>query len=608
MRLNSCVWLVAGAMLSGCFVDRARYVAGNSEAGADATAMTDAGAADSGIASDAADEQDVQDVQDVQDAMVPVRRPRLVAPLSSTNVATSAIALKVEHDGAFYVEFNRTRDFTGASGSSVNGRGTGVVNVMHTIMTSGGAATGIWFFRACAVVGNPASCSAPWSINVLGGGMAVSNGGMGAVSDVLGSRSGDLIVSARTPVGSHMSRAYIYSTFANGASTHASAGVFDECTDLHRLLIDRCPGSPDGLLLGRSGAILGDATGDGRAEVALFGEQGEASGVGTVAILNGDDRGRLQFVGRFSGNNTVPLVGELGAAGDFNGDGLADLAAAVQDDTGKRRVDVFLSTGAALPFEASRRVVLPFPINGTLPAPVRPIGVGDVNGDGYADIAVRAKNGSDGSDELWIYLGNANPMSNAPVVRRVPSAGRSNWALSIAGAGDADGDGRADVFVMHGATPSASNIALVSARPDGDLMVSDMLSPARTPGGTALSVLLGAGDVTGDGLVDAVLGDLEAPMRTVAVLHRTATGGSGTFVVAAPTITVGSSERIVPRVVVRDVDDDGVCEIITTTRGMTGEEGVVRVHEIVVGASMPRLVSTVSNPDMANVTFGIDVF
>src|SRR5690606_33255892 len=63
-------------------------------------------------------------------------------------------------------------------------------------------------------------------------------------------------------------------------------------------------------------------------------------------------------------------------------------------------------------------------------------GVGDVNGDGKADLIWRNTN----SGDVAVWLLNGTTMASSGIVDRLPS----QW--QIAQVGDADGDGKADVI------------------------------------------------------------------------------------------------------------------------------------------------------------------
>ena len=68
---------------------------------------------------------------------------------------------------------------------------------------------------------------------------------------------------------------------------------------------------------------------------------------------------------------------------------------------------------------------------------------GDVDGDGYADVVVSS------ASTVTLYRGGAGGI--APGGSAVDAAGQGSNPRHLAGAGDLDGDGRADVVVGDGA-------------------------------------------------------------------------------------------------------------------------------------------------------------
>src|SRR5581483_4785289 len=68
---------------------------------------------------------------------------------------------------------------------------------------------------------------------------------------------------------------------------------------------------------------------------------------------------------------------------------------------------------------------------------------GDVNGDGYADLIVGAEN----AGGAYLYMGDASGLSITPAVALNGPAYAADFGTSVAGAGDVNGDGYADVLI-----------------------------------------------------------------------------------------------------------------------------------------------------------------
>jgi len=148
-------------------------------------------------------------------------------------------------------------------------------------------------------------------------------------------------------------------------------------------------------------------------------------------------------------------------------------------------------------------------------------GAGDVNGDGYADVIVGAVNYDNGqTDEgaAFVFLGSAsgiasgNPATAAAVLESNQS--QAGLGISVAGAGDVNGDGYADVVV--GALPYdngqtqegaaflflGSGSGIASGNPA--TAAAQLLSNQRAAWfGASVGA---AGDVNGDGYADVIVG------------------------------------------------------------------------------------------------------
>jgi hypothetical protein len=139
---------------------------------------------------------------------------------------------------------------------------------------------------------------------------------------------------------------------------------------------------------------------------------------------------------------------------------------------------------------------------------------GDVNGDGYADVIVGAPgytDGQEGEGGAWVWHGSADGLEDDWSKHAQGNRAGAAFGLSVATAGDVNGDGYSDVIVgapLHhlGMGPSEEGVVWVwHGSPDG---LQDWSWRAE---GEQLEASLGqsvatAGDVNADGYADVIVG------------------------------------------------------------------------------------------------------
>ena len=120
-----------------------------------------------------------------------------------------------------------------------------------------------------------------------------------------------------------------------------------------------------------NGMAVGDFNGDGKADLAQAGANG-------ITILRGKGDGTFQAGVTYAAGTASGTVPQAVAVGDFNGDGHADLVCGYGNN-----ISVLLGNGDGT-FQTAVQYAAAGPASGHGPAAV---GVGDFNGDGVADIA-----------------------------------------------------------------------------------------------------------------------------------------------------------------------------------------------------------------------------
>jgi hypothetical protein len=241
-------------------------------------------------------------------------------------------------------------------------------------------------------------------------------------------------------------------------------------------------------------AFPGDLNGDGYDDLAVGAPLNDGGGVdaGRVYVYFGgpsaDGVPDLTITGPGAGlqfGNTVSRVG------DVNGDGVADLLVGTAADAGAGETSLFLG-GAAMDANADL-TLSESPGFGTSAA-----GAGDVNGDGYADIIIGSPSQSGGNGQAFVYYGGASLDPTADLVL----SGGTTFGQSVAGAGDLNHDGYSDLIVGE---PGSDRAVVFFGGPSLDPAGNVALSGV-SGGQFGLSVA-GAGDVNGDAYADVVVGE-----------------------------------------------------------------------------------------------------
>jgi hypothetical protein len=301
--------------------------------------------------------------------------------------------------------------------------------------------------------------------------------------------------------------------------------------DAHAVLT----GEAGGDRVGEAAVSAGDVDGDGMADllVGASGNDDAGTGAGKAYLLYGDgvtgdiDLGDADFgwTGEAAGDAAGASVAGLG---DVDGDGTDDLLVGAwgSDDAASNAGQAYILLGGSLPADGAPLSSASITLLGEGAddfAAYAAAGPGDVDGDGLGDILLGAYGdapaGSRSGRSYLVYASSLSGLSTLDLGsadhRFSGEAGSDLSGIRVAGAGDVDNDGLADLMVSAPANDSAGSNAgsvylilaeNIPATRNVGLATVDYAFTGEAIGDQAGYGIAGLGDVDGDGFGDMLIG------------------------------------------------------------------------------------------------------
>lgn len=388
--------------------------------------------------------------------------------------------------------------------------------------------------------------------------------------------------------------------FALGAEDFDGDGVMDLAVanggSNHITYLQGQSGGPERLREEVAGGNLttalatGDFNGDGVTDLAVAND--DSTGTQSATVFRGGSGGLERLEQLAGGSRPIAL-----AAADFNGDGLADLAAANRADTSPARDTVTYLKGTNDRLVQVRKL--------TVGSGSVALTAGDFNGDGAMDLAVA----NELSDNVTCLNGGNDDDDDLDGLRRARepaevSVGDHPVALA---AGDFDADGVTDLAV---ANEGSSSVTYLKGGSGGLSTVEDVQIMGAAP------AALAAGDFDGDGIVDVASANRDSDDVTYLrggsrglVREREEPAGDGPMALAAA-----------------DFNGDGVTDLVVANRNSSnvtilrgGSVGLKRERHEAVGQAPVALATAdfdgdgftdlaVANSGSSNITYFRQLF
>ena len=347
-------------------------------------------------------------------------------------------------------------------------------------------------------------------------------------------------------------------------------------------------GTAAGDAAGSHVALLGDITGDGRADIGVGapGVDGATlTDVGAVYLVSGPVTGdtALHTAIAIQGIEAGQAIGTMVRSADVNGDGLADLLLGVPDDGATDDGALYVLYGPVTAsqdlsgYDARLRGALPGEGLGTAAA-----ALGDLLGLGADAVLLGAPDSSlaaSGAGIAYVALGPLSGdagVSTTSITFAYGEAAGDEAGQSVAAVGDLTGDGQSELVVgapgqdAGGADAGAAYIYTGPTSGLVSLADADIKASGAAAGDAAGWAVSGAGDVDGDGLEDLLIG---APLEStggalagaVYVLYGAATLGGPVDLGAAAARISGQAAGDLAGYELSaagDVDLDGAADIL----------------------------------------------
>ena len=411
-------------------------------------------------------------------------------------------------------------------------------------------------------------------------------------------------------------------------STHSHWVIVDDSDAVHLESVDSPPslltswtaeGDQAGSRFGRSVASAGDVNNDGFDDIiagAYYYDNGEEN-EGRVYLYMGSASGPSVIPSwaaegdRYSANFGISVA----SAGDVNGDGCDDIIVGASGYGSPAYAYLGSPSGLlSVPSWVAESDQADAYFGGSVAS------AGDVNGDGYDDVVVGAHcydNDEHDEGRACLYMGSASGLSTTPSWTAEGNQADAHFGMSVASAGDVNGDGYDDVVVgadlYDNGEKHEGRAFLYVGSASGLSTTPSWMAEGNQAEGLFGGSVASAGDVNGDGYDDIVIGAYCWNGDTIQEGRAYLYAGSSSGLPVAPSWTAESGQWVAlfghSVASAGDVNNDGFDDIVVGAPYYdNGEENEGRAYLYTGSASgLPITPSRIAESDRVDAHFGLTV-
>lgn len=265
---------------------------------------------------------------------------------------------------------------------------------------------------------------------------------------------------------------------------------------------------------GSSVCTAGDVNRDGYSDIIVG-----APNIGKAYVYLGGASG-LASSPIWSATNSADFGVSVSTAGDVNGDGYSDV---IVGNSVANSANIYYGSASGLSATSNWN----FPTAGGDVA-----SAGDINGDGYGDVIIGSPlydNGENDEGAAYMFLGSAAGLPSSPSWSAEGNNVTAHFGCSVATAGDVNGDGFSDVIIGAKDYNAVGKVFVYTGSASGVSLNADRANEGNQAEAN-MGFSVSSGDVNGDGYSDVIVGApyFDVPPYTdcgrVFVFHGSANG------------------------------------------------------------------------------------